>query len=60
MLKTIEIRKKPTTCSYDDDGMLVDLDESSDLENAPMIAHLSTSVVVSMTYGNPFESDDGL
>ena len=40
--------------------MLEDLDESSDLENAPIIAHLSTSVQVSVTWGNPFEDDDGL
>ena len=40
--------------------MLEDLDESNDLETAPMIAHLSTSVQVSVTWGDPFENDEGL
>ena len=39
--------------------MLEDLDESSDLENAPIIAHLSTFVQISVTWGDPSENDEG-
>merc|ERR1711990_1383757 len=49
---------QPTTCLYDDYGILEDLDESSDLENAPIIAHLSAFVQISATSYD--SSDEGL
>ena len=58
---TFEIREKPTECSYDDQGMLEDADSDGDseLEDAPMIVHVSTSIGVTMTYGNPYDDEDG-